>query len=355
MKKPDRSSYTALDFQEWQTADSLVLSPKFQRRGVWSSAARSYLIDSILLGVPIPPLYLRVTQNAQRSKIVREVIDGQQRISAVLDFINGKYALSTNIDNKVAGKKFSQLSDEQKDKIREYPFFCEVFYGLDDKDVLQMFARLNTYSVALNAQELRNGRYFGYFKRSMYQLAHEHLEFWRGAKIFSERKIARMAEVELTSELAIVLMGGLQDKKKCLDEYYAKHDDGFQQQERICKRFRTVIDAISDSCGEVLKDTEFQRVPLFYSLFAVVAHRLFGIPGQSIAGGAKQRFSPSDGERLETAVRRLSEIVSNAKAEDGAVIAPSYERFVTACLQQTDNLKPREERFTTLYKAAFVK
>src|SRR2546428_514680 len=88
--KPDRSTYTPLDFSSWREAEGLSLTPKFQRRGVWTTPARSFLIDTLIRGLPVPPIYLRTTQSADRKRIVREVVDGQQRISAVLDFIDGK-------------------------------------------------------------------------------------------------------------------------------------------------------------------------------------------------------------------------------------------------------------------------
>ena len=161
MKKSERSSYTALDFQEWAETGTLEISPKFQRRGVWSRPVRSYLIDTLILGMPIPPIYLRVVQDASRKRMVREIVDGQQRISAVLDFINGKYSLANNIESECVGDRFDDLSHESKDRITQYPFICEVFYGIEDTEVLRIFARLNTHSVRLNAQELRNGNFFG--------------------------------------------------------------------------------------------------------------------------------------------------------------------------------------------------
>ncbi|GAJ16274.1 unnamed protein product, partial [marine sediment metagenome] len=57
----------------------------FQRRRVWSSKARSYLIDTILDGFPIPAVYIRQKINLKIAKSIREVVDGQQRIGAILD------------------------------------------------------------------------------------------------------------------------------------------------------------------------------------------------------------------------------------------------------------------------------
>lgn len=351
MRKPERSAYTPLDFLSWAESGTLVLTPKFQRRGVWTTPARSYLIDTLLLGMPVPPVFLRVRQSDDRKKMIREVIDGQQRISAVVDYISGKYALSSNISAAYAGRYFNQLTREQQDAIRQYSFICEVFFGLEDAEVLQIFSRLNTYSVPLNAQELRNGRFFGPFKRSAYELALEHLQFWRKHGVFSERNIARMAEVELTSELMILQIDGLQDKKKSIDSFYAKYDEQFPQRDGTETRFRSVIDHISEHVGEWLGRSEFSRPPLFYTLFGAVFHRMYGMPKQELPAPATGGLSRIEGERLRDAILYLSEQIGLAKQSEE--IPEQLERFVVACLRQTDNLRPRQIRLTEVYQRAF--
>jgi hypothetical protein len=185
MEKPERSVYTAQDFLQWRETATLDLTPKFQRRGVWTAAARSFFIDSLLRQMPVPPIYIRVSQLEDRRRSVRQVIDGQQRISCVLDYMDGKFRLSRTLPGPWAGKSYEGLGVDEQQQIMTYTFSSELFYGISDSEVLQIFSRLNTYSVPLNAQELRNGRYFGLFKQSAYNLAYEHLEFWRRHSIFS--------------------------------------------------------------------------------------------------------------------------------------------------------------------------
>lgn len=203
----------------------------------------------------------------------------------------------------------------------------------------------------LNAQELRNGKYFGPFKRSAYGLAFEHLEFWRQNRIFTERNIARMAEAELTSELIILEIGGLQDKKNSIDDFYNKFDEKFPVKEKVERTFQTTLDEITEAAGDALQESEFRRSPLFYSLFSVTYHRLFGVPNQNIATPAKGRLTAGERERLNAAIRKLSNLVTSAKA--GEPVPQVYERFVTACLRQTDNLRPRQTRLDFLYQEAF--
>jgi hypothetical protein len=350
MQKSERSSYTPLDFVTWREAKILVVTPKFQRRGVWTAAARSFLIDTMLRGMPIPPIFLRVTQSEDKKRIVREVVDGQQRVSAVLDFIDDQYALSRAVGGSYAGKSFSKLSPSEQDTIRSYSFICEVFHGVSDAEVLDIFARVNSYSVPLNAQELRNGRYFGYFKQTAYSLAHEHIEFWRRHGIFTERTIARMLEVELTSELMIAQLDGMQDKKKSLDDFYAQYDDEFKAQVVVEKRFRAVVDGISESMGEGLRESEFRRVPLFYSLFCTVFHRMFGLPKENLQT-PKKELSGDERRALQDTVKELSDVI--AAAREGQAVAAKHTEFVNACLRQTDNIQPRRKRFRTVYEAAF--
>ena len=350
MDRPERSTYTPLDFLTWRAADGLDIAPKFQRRGVWSTSARSYFIDTLLRQMPVPPLYIRVTQSQDKTRVVRDIIDGQQRTSAVLDYIDGKYALSPMVGAAYAGKRFSELSNEQQRTIREYSFICEVFHGISDSEVLEVFARLNTYSVRLNGQELRNGRFFGHFKQLAYRLAGEHIEFWRRHRIFGERSIARMLEVELTSELLILQMDGLQDQKKGIDKFYVEYDEVFSDRQLVEKKFRSTIDVIDDGVGEALKDGEFHRPPLFYSLFGAVYHRIYSVPNLEIETPVKP-MDKSDQQRLRAAVVGLSEVVEQSREDQ--VIPERHLQFVNACLRTTDNLPQRITRIEALYREAF--
>lgn len=300
--------------------------------------------------MPVPPIYIRQLQSPKRDRVIREVVDGQQRISAVLDFMEGAYRLSRALKADWAGKTFAQLTQEERDRIGAYSFSSEVFYGISDNEVLEVFSRLNTYSVPLNAQELRNGRFFGRFKQTAYELGYEHLEFWRRHKVFSEQNIARMHEVEFVSEVLIAFLAGMQDKKKSIDSFYTEYDDTFQQQSQMEKRFRDVADEISESLGDRLVDTPFRRTPLLYTLFCVIYHRRFGLPLIN-SPTPKRALLRDERFSIREAIDSLSEKIELAQSENE--VPKAYLSFVTASLRQTDNIKPRNERFDALYSLAF--
>jgi hypothetical protein len=350
VKKPRRAEYTPLDFAQWKASNSLSLTPKFQRRGVWKPAARSFFVDSLLRGMPVPPIYLREMQSPKRDRVIREVVDGQQRIAAVLDFMEGKYRLAKTLTDSWAGKPFNALTTDEQDRVTTYAFSVEVFHGIADLEVLEIFSRLNTYSVSLNKQELRNGRFFGRFKQSVYTLAYEHLEFWRRHRIFTEQNIARMLEAEFVSEVFIAFLAGQQDKKTSIESFYDKYDEEFPEQVRVEKRFREAVDEIGVALGDALADTIFRRPPILYTLCGVLYHRQHGLPGVPLPT-PKKRLSQQERVALREAVESLSARADSART--GEETPSRYAGFVQACLQQTDNIRPRETRFRVLYGVAF--
>jgi hypothetical protein len=348
------SDYTPNEFLEWRQAGTLSITPKFQRRDVWKTPARSYFIDSLLRGMPVPPIYLRLVQSADTRKQIREVIDGQQRLNSVIDYIDGKFRLSKNLQAPWSNQFFDGLTENDQRQIMISTFTATIFKGISDEQVLEIFARLNTYSVRLNSQELRNGQFFGAFKQTVYRLAVEHLTFWRKHRVFTEMMIARMLEAEYTSELLIAGHSGMQDKKKSVDKFYADFDETYPTESRDAKRFRQTMGEISEVFDN-LAGTEFNHRPHFYTLYCVVFHHLFGMPKQARAT-PKKPLTAAQRRNLLGAVTKLSEVLESAKEYKKGKYPKSiekYAQFIDACTSQTDNIKPRQTRFSYLFDEAF--
>ncbi|MGI9088105.1 MAG: DUF262 domain-containing protein [Chthoniobacterales bacterium] len=105
-------NYSIADFEGWSDKSELTLAPKFQRRDVWSDKARSYLIDTIIRGKPIPKIYMRQETNAATRRTIREIVDGQQRLRTVLSFLKDGFKISKTHSKEYGGKMFSALSEE---------------------------------------------------------------------------------------------------------------------------------------------------------------------------------------------------------------------------------------------------
>lgn len=195
------------------------MNPDFQRRAVWSPGAKSYLIDTVIRGFPMPVIFLRERKtNLSSLKTIKEVVDGQQRIRTILSYINPKLLADYNQDKdyfeikknhnlELSKKKFDDLDEETRRDILEYKFGVHILPSdMEDRDVLQIFARMNASGVKLNNQEIRNALYTGPFKTTAYELAFEQVERWKKWKIFGSMDIARMSEVELVSEFMMAML-----------------------------------------------------------------------------------------------------------------------------------------------------
>lgn len=154
----------------------LIIQPDFQRHFVWDETKSSRLIESALLDIPLPVIYL-----AEDSAGKEQVIDGQQRLTAFFSFIDGKFPSGKDfklrnlkVFTEYNKKKFEDLPDEVQDKIR----YCKVrtitFLNNSDSDLkFEVFERLNTGSVSLNDQELRNCIYRGAYNTLLKELSEE--------------------------------------------------------------------------------------------------------------------------------------------------------------------------------------
>lgn len=282
MQQPVATPYTITDFLEWEASRQLILTPKFQRRDVWIPKAKSYLIDTILRSMPIPPLFIRLTIDPIQKRAMREVVDGQQRLRAVFAYIRGEFPVLKVHNNEFGGMYYTDLPDGVQRSFLGYTFMVNVLQDISDAEVLSIFARMNTYTVKLVAQELRNARFFGAFKQTVYNLAHQHYAFWRNNRVLTDANISRMLDAEMVSELVVSMLDGIrQTKTKDLDEFYKRYDDDFPQSSRITREFEQTIETIGNIFGASLPTSPFRRIPLFYSLYCAIYDARFGLPAST--------------------------------------------------------------------------
>lgn len=278
------------DFLAWQRDGSLNLAPPFQRRSVWKSGAASYLIDTVVRGLPVPLIFVRERLDLETQRTVRDVVDGQQRLRTLLSFIDEtclgdfdeereRFTVLKAHNPDLATKPFKKLDPKYQRRILGYKLPVSTLpTEVEDREVLQIFARINSTGVSLNHQELRNAAYFGVFKTSMYTLAYEQLERWQDWNIFSGDELARMKEVELTSDLVLAMLEGLSGRSKAkLDRLYKDNDKRFVGQTEIQRRFRLVMNEIDEQVGDILDGSVFDREMHFYSLYLYVYDRMWGL------------------------------------------------------------------------------
>ena len=130
--------------------------PPYQRGIVWSKSQKQLFVDSILRGFDIPKLYLRRTANQTYEW---EIVDGQQRLRAIWEFLRGEYSVSDEADpvggRKIAAKFFDDLDVRDKDHFTAYPLSVVELEEATDQDIEEMFIRLQN-GVPLNSAEKRH-------------------------------------------------------------------------------------------------------------------------------------------------------------------------------------------------------
>jgi hypothetical protein len=251
----------------------LEMKPPFQRNPVWSDKQKSALLETILLEYPIPEIYMQdiVTSEGSEKHIV---VDGQQRIRAVLGYIAGEFEIAEG-DSRWTGLGFEDLSPDDRKKIYEYKFVTRLLPEMPDEQIRGIFQRINRNTIVLNAQELRHATYWGEFIQLMEALAD--LEYWEEFGIFSPNDRRRMLDVEFVSELAVAYLNGLQNKKTKLEDYYQLYEKEFDDAARVRSTFTIVLGEIEQAIP-TLSLTRFRKKSDFYSLFVLLAEQSTKLP-----------------------------------------------------------------------------
>ena len=256
----------------------LDLSPPYQRRSVWSPKDRKYFLDTVFNGYPCPPLFL-YKSISDTGTATFHVVDGKQRLETIINYANSELSIPIDfIDANLAGKKFKQLTTEQKKVFWNYQFAVELLDVVNDATVKEIFGRYNRTSKNLDPQELRHAKYDGWFI-SFAEKEAEKVE-WSRFGISTTSKARRMKDVQFISELMIeVLNDGLVvgfDQER-IEDYHANYetpnefDPDFSEDEFIHK-FENVKSIISQMDDHNSSITIYAKsLTHFYTLWSVLA------------------------------------------------------------------------------------
>ncbi|MDQ3182687.1 MAG: DUF262 domain-containing protein [Actinomycetota bacterium] len=325
---PGRRAYklAVSEFQQLYADGRLNLAPEFQRNSVWPSRAKSYLIDTLLADRPTPVIFLERQVSAQTGRETYSVIDGQQRLRAILDFLKDGVRLTETSNERYQGLRYSELTPEDKESLLSYELIVEELVGYSEDEIRDVFVRLNRFVVRLAPQELRHAAKRGAFSDFVEQLGR--LPYWFNHRIFSRLQIERMRPVEFSAELTILILEGPQDKKQSIDLYYEYFVDEFPDasdvEERLADYFEWTETALE------IEKTRFRRPVELYGLVGAL-HRL-----------KEQRGRLPDPEPARRLLEEFDLLASiDQQPRDLA-------RYLLASSRQTDNLAPRQTRIEVL-------
>ena len=177
--------------------DKVIFVPPFQRKFVWDIFEASKFVESLLLGLPVPSIFLSKEKKTNRLLIV----DGQQRLMSLYSFYNGvfkesEFKLSGVVDD-LEGKTYRELSPSDKNRLDD-SILHSIIVRQDEPDdndssIYQLFERINSGGRELSPQEIRACIYYGEYNEFLNELTND--INWR--QIFGRKKNERLKEQEL--------------------------------------------------------------------------------------------------------------------------------------------------------------
>jgi uncharacterized protein with ParB-like and HNH nuclease domain len=219
------------NFYEEYAVGKYEMNPPYQRLSVWSTEKKAFFIDSILKNLPIPPIFLRQKIDDLTGKTRYEVIDGKQRLSSIIEFIEGPLVTADEADDPfhdedLAGKCFSELEGDKLGQYKKlfwrYQIPVEYIDTGDPVVIDRIFDRLNRNGEPLTGQELRHSNYYSSPLLALcYQLSKH--QFWSDRLVTTDK--SRMEDVAFISELVFVLLEKteLTATDEELDKFYTKY------------------------------------------------------------------------------------------------------------------------------------
>jgi len=262
-KAQDRLVLQAADLS-LETIASMVestaidIKPQYQRRERWTHKGQSALIESFLLNIPIPPVYL-----AEDDFGTYSVIDGKQRLTTIFRFMRDKLRLNelesfTELDGTV----FSELPRDLQNalKIRPYLRVVTLLKQSDPELKYEVFTRLNTGGEPLDPQEIRNALYRGRFNDLLFKLSE--LSFFRQQlkiKTLREPNYLSMADVEF-----VLRFFTMKDSWRDFEGDYRRSMDGFMADHKDatiaeCRGFGEQFERALSRCQKLWGEAAFKR------------------------------------------------------------------------------------------------
>lgn len=239
---------------EMVEGNAIDSNPRYQRRARWKPQRQSRLIESFLMNVPVPPIFLAEDEYGRYS-----VIDGQQRLKAIHGYFHKEYALTgLNVFPDLNGLKFHELPNEIRGILSMRPSLrCIIILKQSSPEIkFDVFQRLNTGGISLNAQEIRNSAFRGPLNDLILDLSEHRLL----RKLLRVKNSSKSAIVQNMRDCELVLRFFALDGKwrtfsgsmgPTLNKYMERnrHADG-PQLEALSARLVSTLDAVDAAFGE---------------------------------------------------------------------------------------------------------
>jgi uncharacterized protein DUF262 len=341
----EEAKYSIIEIANWIRSRDLTVNVEYQRAGgLWPISAKSYFIDTILKGFPFPKIFFQEKIDRELRKPRKEIVDGQQRINTIVEFLENRFALSnTSIDYQ--GLFFKDLTEELKDSFYAYTVSVDVIRNAERTEILEMFRRMNAYTLPLNDAEKRQSDFFGEFKSWVNTTLEEYGSVLVDWHVLSSRQVLRLLDTELVADLALAVEYGIvSTSPKKLHDLYKQNDSVFTRKELFEDRVVGTLAFIRAEMPFIAK-THLTKTHIFFSLVSALMQNRWGLPdAESLTGVVP------NGEYWASKSKAEMQLLALASAHEDKDIT-RFEEYVTAASEGGNRASQRIVRTKWLCRA----
>ncbi len=309
----------------------LLLKPPFQRRTVWTPAVKDHFLETVTLGLPFPEIFI-VTGHTDPSTRTRvdHLVDGQQRVSALREYLNG----SDDISYKKV-RRYADLGLDEQRRFLSYPVAVRDLREVDSATVADIFNRINSTDYALKATERYNALFTGEYRTYCEKVA-EH-EFFRRHRTFSAADWKRMGDLTFTLTLVTTLLAGYFRREELLADYLGRYNDDFPERESVGRQLEAAFGFI-DGCRFPPKCRVWKKT----DQFTLLVESCF-----LIRTGKAQLDPATAGPRLTefyTQVDKLYKAGPEGESDESRNVPAQVLRYMKAATKATNDKYARVDR-----------
>ncbi|SFT74535.1 Protein of unknown function DUF262 [Lishizhenia tianjinensis] len=282
------NSVKLIDLYNKIVSGSLITGPDYQRKLVWKKQHKYAFIETILLNFPFPEVYIASADldlNELQAKEV--VVDGQQRLTTIVDYIQGV----NDFENQRTVKSFDDLSEQDKRDFLNYLIPVKDLKDIGEENIIEVFKRINSTNYSLNSNEVLNAQYgggeFAIFSKMIADKAYEPQlsetsidlvqeqrffvnQFFEKNRIFTDNDIKRMFDSQYIMLLSsTVLEGHYFGRSTKINDYLERYNDDFEIYKIVFEKLYKAINLI-DSLGLSEKSYWFNKANLFTLIIELI-------------------------------------------------------------------------------------